>query len=948
MPTPTDDLDPSLGGTTGLRGALDALTATEGDANFDVQEQDDGSALVNLPDDDEDVGGDAGFGDNLAELLGDAYLGRLGRDQAEMVESDRRSRQERDKQYADGIKKSGLGGDAPGGADFDGASRAVHPMLAKGCVDFMSKAIKELFPATGPCKTQIIGESTDAKIDKAERKKTYMNWQMTTKVAEQRAEFERLLSQLPLGGSQYKRWWWDDAMRRPRTETVYVDDVFLPYSQSDFYSSYRVTHRQWVGEDEFQSRTDSGLYLDVGAGKAGAGFAEQSESKKATDKVEGNEEDGTVYNDEGLREVYMMYVDLAVEDDDIADGRSAPYILHIENHTQRVLGLYRNWKEGDDGLNKKHWMVEYNFIPWRGAYGIGLPHLIGTLAGSGTGALRALLDSAHIQNFPGGVKLKGGRNAGQSIQVNATEIAEIDAPAGIDDIRKLMMPFPFNGPSQVLMQLLEWLGTQAESVIATASESIADAGANLPVGTALALIEHGSTNFSAIHARCHASLKREMEILHRLDSENISDNEVIAELGELVVSRADFQGPMDIIPVSDPNIFSEAQRYAQVQAVVQLADNPNFKQYFKGDRVLQRVLKTLQIPSPEDLATLPKDPRLLGPLDENYTITAADPAPIKVYMQQDHLSHLKAHLTFLTSPIFGANPMIGPVVYPALMPHVRDHLMAMYKMHSAAAADSATMTAHAMGQPMPREHAEMTGAAFADQTLASLLAPLMPILEQAQKLAASFEQKPPVSPDVQAQTDAQTQASAAALASTEKMATEKLAAAAAEADKQRAHTETMRNLELGYKTTKDQQSLDQDDRAMAMATAVENHQTENTQQIEAMRLAHRDANEAQANAFTLHRDQAKADNDANLVVLQGMLTQMTAQQEPVDYTAMMGPVVEAMQTNTTAMLGQLQTGLGAIHAASSAPRIAKYIKDEHGNNVGVQSVPQLPPPGAAP
>ena len=177
--------------------------------------------------------------------------------------------------------------------------------------------------------------------------------------------------------------------------------------------------------------------------------------------MEGNEEDSTVYNDEGLREVYMMYVDLAVEDDDIADGRSAPYILHIENHTQRVLGLYRNWKEGDDGLNKKHWMVEYNFIPWRGAYGIGLPHLIGTLAGSGTGALRALLDSAHIQNFPGGVKLKGGRNAGQSIQVNATEIAEIDAPAGIDDIRKLMMPFPFNGPSQVLMQL--WLASSLSS-----------------------------------------------------------------------------------------------------------------------------------------------------------------------------------------------------------------------------------------------------------------------------------------------------------------------------------------------------------------------------------------------------------------------------------------------------------------------------------------------------
>ena len=194
---------------------------------FEVDEQEDGSAIVSLPED-ETAYESTDFSENLAEYLDEDYLTSLGSDTAELVESDRRSREQRDKQYAEGIKRTGLGNEAPGGADFEGASRAVHPMLAKGCVDFASRAIKELFPATGPCKTQIIGEVTDAKLDKADRKKQYMNWQMTTKVPEQRAEFERLLSQLPLGGSQYKRWWWDMEQQRPRTETVYVDDIFLP------------------------------------------------------------------------------------------------------------------------------------------------------------------------------------------------------------------------------------------------------------------------------------------------------------------------------------------------------------------------------------------------------------------------------------------------------------------------------------------------------------------------------------------------------------------------------------------------------------------------------------------------------------------------------------------------------------------------------------------------
>lgn len=748
---------------------LDAELTPSDDIGTEVEELEDGSAVIKMPEGDPGIESDA-FDENLAEMLPESFLSSLGIEQDDLVKADREARKERDGQYAEGIKRTGMGKEAPGGADFEGASKAVHPMMAKGCVDFASRAIKELMPANGPCKTQIIGEATEHKIDKAERKKTYMNWQYMTQVQENRAEFERMLSQLPLGGSQYKRWWYDPALKRNRTAAVYIDDVILPYNQSDFYTSHRVTQVEHLSKAEYQNRIASGLYRDLDLTPPGLGYQEQSKAKAATDKVEGAEEDYTAYNEEGHRDIYLMYVDLDVEDDPLNPGRAAPYILHIDCNSTRVLGLYRNWKEDDDRYAKKHWMVEYNFIPWRGAYGIGLGHLIGSLSAAATGSLRALLDSAHISNFPGGLKLKGGRTAGQSMQINATELAEIDAPPGVDDIRKLVMPFPFPGPSNVLMQLLEWLSQQAESVVTTASEKIAEGGANMPMGTALALIEHGSVNFSAIHARLHASLKKELEIVHRLNAEYLTDEEVVEELGELVVSREDFEGPMDIIPVSDPNIFSEAQRYAQLQAVLQLKSDPQFAPFFKADQLLQRSLRLLQFPNPDDIATLPKDPKRLGPLDENYAITLEDPAPLKAYADQDDVAHLEAHVHFMTSPMFGANPLIAPAVLAPMLQHCKEHLMAFYKKHVKAAKETMMAMAQAHGFTMTEVEAEAKAAAFADQLMAEALGPIvMPGLAGAQKMAAEMAPKPPPDPSIVAQQAGETERKKLQLESDEKM-----------------------------------------------------------------------------------------------------------------------------------------------------------------------------------
>ena len=932
-------------------------TPEEDSTEFGVEEQDDGSALISLPEDDEAYESED-FGENLAEHLPEGFLANLGSEQAELIDSDRESRKDRDKQYAEGIRRTGLGADAPGGAGFEGSSRAVHPMLAKGCVDFASRAIKELFPATGPCKTQIIGESNDVKVDKAERKKNYMNWQLTTRVQEQRAEFERLLSQLPLGGSQYKRWWWDSHLERPRTETVYIDDVFMPYDASDFYTCRRVTHRQYVARDEFENRIASGLYRDVNASSTPPGFADQSESRKANERIEGNEEDDAAYNDEGLREVYMSYVDLQIDGDSHTGGETAPYILHIENDTQKVLALYRNWKEDDEQQAKKHWMVEYNFIPWRGAQGVGLFHLIGSLSAGGTGALRALLDSAHISNFPGGLKLKGGRTAGQTIQVNATELAEIDCPPGVDDIRKVVMPFPFAGPSPVLFNLLEWLTNQAEGVISTASEAISGSSNDMPVGTALALIEHGSVNFSAIHARCHASLKKELEILHRLDAENMTDEETIEELGELVVSRQDFQGPMDIIPVSDPNIFSEAQRYAQLQAVMQLAGNPDLKQYFKADRLLQRALRLLQINSPDDLANLPKDAQRRGALDENYLVGSPEPGPLKVYDEQDDVSHLETHLHFLVSPIFGANPLIGTVVFGPMMGHLKDHLMSFYKKHTHGAADAMMMIAPSMGAQITRAQAEAKGAAFADQIMAQVLAPMvMPAMEQAHQLAQKFAPPPPVDPTVKAQIAGQQaieaakgQAKATADAQELQVKTQEaqgqLAFQASEAQKDRDLKAQMALQQQQFEQWRIGTQQDADDRATTMATAIEKSAMDAQQRMDLFQEQQQKQRADDAAAAALARDQQRADNEAQLAVLQAVIQQQVASlaPQPIDVAGMIQPIIQEMQGNTQQMMNQLSQGLAGLHASHSAPRVARYIKDANGNNVGVESVIKVEKP----
>ena len=636
----------------------------------EVEELPDGSAVVNMGDfkgpmDDED------FYQNLAEDIIDIYdLEKMGMRYLDLIDKDREARQKRDKQYEEGLRRTGMGDDAPGGAQFLGASKVVHPMMAEACVDFAARAIKEMFPPDGPAKTKILGEVTDEKTETAERKRDYINWQLTEQIQEFRDEQEQLLTQLPLGGSQFMKLWFDEKKKRPCAEFVPIDNILLPFAAANFYTAQRVTEQQDISEWEFRQRIDRGLYRDIDFIRA-TSEPEQTKAEKANAKIEGKQYET---NEDGLRRIYHIYTWLDLDDDPITKGESAPYVLMVDELENKVIGLYRNWEEGDDTMTKLDWLVEFKFIPWRGAYAIGLPHLIGGLSAATTGALRALMDTAHVNNSLTMLKLKGAKVSGQSDQIEITQVTEIEGGIGVDDIRKIAMPMPFNPPSPVLFSLLGWLTDAAKGVVTTAEEKIADAKSNMPVGTTQALIEQGAVVFSGIHSRLHDSQRRVLQVLGRINRWYLDDQRRGDTVADLPIKREDFKRNSDVVPVSDPHIFSETQRISQMQSVMQLS--AQFPQIFDQRAVVSRMLKQLKVPNVNELMPNTGKPAELNAADENSAMALGRPA--FAYPRQDQLAHIQAHLNFAIDPMLGSNKLIAPKYIPQVMEHIKQHMMLWY------------------------------------------------------------------------------------------------------------------------------------------------------------------------------------------------------------------------------------------------------------------------------
>ena len=669
MPIPQDfdrHIDPITEETTDEGESLVELL----DEIPDVEELPDGSAIVRM----DDLKGpeeSPDFYENLAETINSYDLDDLATKYLDLIEKDKEAREDRDKQYEDGIRRTGLGHDAPGGAQFLGASKVVHPVMAEACVDFAARAIKELFPADGPVKTKIIGEVTDAKTSKAERKRDFMNWQLTEQIEEYRDEQEQMLTQLPLGGSQYMKLWYDERKKRPCAEFIPIDNIYLPFAAGNFYTASRITEVQDITQEIYEIRVKSGLYADIDVYRASQ-EPDQTKAEKATDKIEGKKRQAE--NIDGIRRVFHIRVWLDLEDDKFSKGERAPYILMIDENARSVVGLYRNWEDGDEAMTNLDWLVEFKFIPWRGAYAIGLPHLIGGLSAALTGALRALLDSAHIVTAPTMLKLKGAKISGQTTVIEPTQVSEIEGAPGVDDIRKIAMPIPFNQPSPVLFSLLGWLNDAAKGVVTTAEEKIADVTSNAPVGTTQALIEQGSAVFSAIHSRLHDSQRRVLRILTRLNRWYVDEQAKSEVVKDLNISKDDFLSNTDIVPVSDPHIFAESQRYAQIQTLAARAQaSPDL---YDRLEVEKRILKQIRLPDINSVLPDPEEVKDMNPALENVALSLGK--PVGAYPHQDHMAHLETHLTYAMDPMLGSNPIIATQFVPGVLNHIKEHITLWY------------------------------------------------------------------------------------------------------------------------------------------------------------------------------------------------------------------------------------------------------------------------------
>jgi hypothetical protein len=717
------------------------------DTDSSVEELEDGSAIIKM--DNESIGPDEDhdFYANLAETYSTTELNRLAVTYLDLIEKDKEAREERDKQYEEGLRRTGLGNDAPGGAQFMGASKVVHPIMAEACVDFSARAIKELFPPDGPVKTKIIGEVTEEKTSKAERKRDYMNWQLTEQIEEYKDELEQLLTQQPLGGSQYLKMWYDEGRRRPCAEFIPIDNIYLPYASANFYTASRVTEVNDITEDEFELRIARGLYVDVDF-YSPSSEPEESKSQKANDKIEGRTSQSM--NVDGVRRVFHIYVWLELDGDRRSEGVRAPYILMLDEVTREAVGLYRNWEEGDEDYTKLDWLVEFKFIPWRGAYAIGLPHLIGGLSAALTGSLRALLDSAHINNTPTMLKLKGGKMSGQSLQIEPTQVSEIEGAPGVDDVRKIAMPVPFNPPSPILFELLGWLTNAAKGVVTTSEEKIADIGSNAPVGTTQALIEQGAAVFSAIHARLHTSQARVLKILGRLNRwyfDDMRKGEVVEDLG---VTREDFERNSDIIPVSDPHIFAETQRYAQIQTLAaRAAANPDL---YNRLAVEKRILKQIKLPDVNEVLPDPQNVKEMNPALENVAMTLGK--PVGAFPQQDHLAHIQVHLDYLQDPMYGANPIMAPVFIPQCLEHIKQHLTLWYLNQFDSYASVALNRPFNVlkEQQLPHEADKLMAAVaqHVHQDTGENFQQVGPIIQKAMDAMKQLQGQPPMDPATQA------------------------------------------------------------------------------------------------------------------------------------------------------------------------------------------------------
>ena len=606
---------------------------------------------------------------NLAEHMEEEDLEEMASDLVSDFESDRTSRKEWSRSYVKGLDLLGMKIEERT-QPWEGASGVFHPLLSEAIVRFQAQAMGEIFPASGPVRTKIVGKQTKEKNEQSKRVEHEMNYMLTEEMTEYRDETEQMLFRLPLAGSAFKKVYYDPIMERPCAMFVPAEDFVVSYGASDLMSCSRYTHVMKKTENQVRELQVNGFYRDVELPEP---TRDESDIQEKYDEMDGSE---AVYDDDDRYTILEMHVDLEMpEPFEDKDGLARPYIVTIDKSSRTILSIRKNWYESDEKKTKRQHFIHYRYLPSLGFYGTGLIHLIGGLAKSATSILRQLIDAGTLSNLPAGLKARGLRIKGDDSPLMPGEFRDVDVPGGA--IRDSITFIPYKEPSSVLYQLLGNIVEEGRRIGSIADVQVGNMNPNAPVGTTLALLERSMKVMSGVQSRLHASLKKELRILAKC-IHDFMPSEYSYEIEGDFSRTKDFDGRIDVIPVSDPNASTMAQRVTQYQSALQLAQQA--PQLYDMGKLHRQMLEVLGIKDASDIIKLPDDIKPNDPVTENMAIMKQE--PVKAFKYQDHEAHIAVHTAAAQDPkiqqIIGQSPFAS-AIQNALAAHITEHVAFQYR-----------------------------------------------------------------------------------------------------------------------------------------------------------------------------------------------------------------------------------------------------------------------------
>ena len=671
---------------------------------------------------------------NLAEVLDDSILGALSSDLGSQVDEDRGSRDEWEEAIAKGLTLLGINYEERS-EPFMGASGVTHPLLSEAVTQFQAQAYKEMLPPGGPVKTQIVGQQSKEVEDQAQRVKDFMNYQVTEVMEEYDLDTDQMLFYLPITGSTFKKIYFDPIRQRAVSKFVPAEDLVVPYSATDLATAERYTHVVRMTYNDIRKMQVGGIYRDVSLSISEDDESDSTIRGKA-DEIQGLRPG---YSDE-MYTLHEVHVDLDLEgfEDMDAEGEPTgiklPYIVTMDEASGQILAIVRNWREMDPLRRKRQFFVHYKFLPGFGFYGFGLLHMIGGLSRAATSILRQLIDAGTLSNLPGGFKARGVRIRNDDEPVNPGEFRDLDAPGG--DIRNAIIPLPYKEPSGTLAQLLGVVVDSGRRFAQVADSKVADVNAQAPVGTTVALIEQGSKVISSIHKRLHYAQKSEFRLLAEIFANNpVPYPYMIAQNIDPNIMAQDFDGRVDVLPVSDPSIFSMAQRLSLAQTQLQLAQAaPQMHNMYEAYR---RMYDALDIKNIDNILPPPQPPAPMDPGTENAKVLMGQ--PLQAFPPQDHMAHIRVHAAMLQQPATATNPQ----AFMMLQAHVQEHVAMHARDLVQEMFNGVLQQAQMQGEMVPQIDPAALEAAVAQQIADTTeqLAPLLSPPQQPDPLVAIRQQE---------------------------------------------------------------------------------------------------------------------------------------------------------------------------------------------------------------